>query len=60
MRIGQAYQQKTEKIFVYEEKKFGRIDSWLTFLTTIKPNLKVSLCLQLGHEQFRKCKFKII
>ena len=27
MRIGQAYQQKTEKIFIYEEKKFGRIDS---------------------------------
>ena len=27
MRNGQAYQQKTEKFFVYEEKKFGRIDS---------------------------------
>ncbi len=25
----QAYQQKTEKFFVSEEKKFGRIDSWL-------------------------------
>jgi len=24
----QAYQQKTEKFFVSEEKKFGRIDSW--------------------------------
>ena len=24
----QAYQQKTEKINVSEEKKFGRIDSW--------------------------------
>ena len=31
MRNGQAYQQKTEKIFVYEEKKFGRIDSWFEF-----------------------------
>ena len=27
MRNGQAYQQKTEKFFVYEEIKFGRIDS---------------------------------
>ena len=27
MRNGQAYQRKTEKFFVYEEKKFGRIDS---------------------------------
>ena len=27
MKNGQAYQQKTEKIFVSEEKKFGRIDS---------------------------------
>jgi len=25
----QAYQQKTEKFFVIEEKKFGRIDSWV-------------------------------
>jgi len=24
----QAYQRKTEKFFVSEEKKFGRIDSW--------------------------------
>jgi len=24
----QAYQQKTEKFFVSEEKKFSRIDSW--------------------------------
>jgi len=24
----QAYQQKTEKFFVSEEKKFGRINSW--------------------------------
>jgi len=24
----QAYQQKSEKFFVIEEKKFGRIDSW--------------------------------
>ena len=29
MRNGQAYQRKTEKFFVYEEKKFGRIDSRL-------------------------------
>ena len=27
MRKGQAYQRKTEKFFVYEEKKVGRIDS---------------------------------
>ena len=27
MRNGQAYQQKREKFFVFEEKKFGRIDS---------------------------------
>ncbi len=26
----QAYHQKTEKFFVSEEKKFGRIDSWAT------------------------------
>jgi len=25
----QAYQQKTEKFFVIEEKKFVRIDSWV-------------------------------
>jgi len=25
----QVYQQKTEKFFVSEEKKFGRIDSWM-------------------------------
>ena len=30
MRNGQAYQQKTEKFSVYEEKKFGKIDSWMT------------------------------
>ena len=29
MRNGQAYQQKKEKFFVSEEKKFGEIDSWL-------------------------------
>ena len=28
MRNGQAYQQKTEKFSVSEEKKFGKIDSW--------------------------------
>ena len=27
----QAYQRKTEKIFVSKEKKFGRIDSWSSF-----------------------------
>ena len=27
MRNGQAYQQKTEKFSVSEEKKFGKIDS---------------------------------
>ena len=27
MRNGQAYQRKTEKFFVSEEKKFGKIDS---------------------------------
>ena len=31
MRNGQAYQQKTEKFFFYEEKKFGRIDSYSIF-----------------------------
>ena len=29
MRNGQAYQQKTEKFSVSEEKKFGKIDSRL-------------------------------
>ena len=28
MRNGQAYQWKTEKFSVSEEKKFGKIDSW--------------------------------
>jgi len=28
----QAYQQKTKKFFVSEEKKFDRIDSWFSFL----------------------------
>ena len=28
MRNGQAYQQKTEKLSISEEKKFGKIDSW--------------------------------
>ena len=32
MRNGQAYQRKTEKFFVYEEKKFGKIDSRKLFL----------------------------
>jgi len=31
----QAYQQKTEKFFVSEEKKFGRIDSWSGFVIEI-------------------------
>ena len=31
MRNGQAYQRKTEKFFVSEEKKFGKIDSWNYF-----------------------------
>ena len=38
MRNGQAYQQKMKKFFVSDEKKFGRIDSWLTFLPVIKNN----------------------
>ena len=35
MRNGQAYQRKTEKFFVYEEKKFGRIDSRTSFFVTV-------------------------
>jgi hypothetical protein len=37
----QAYQQKTEKFFVSEEKKFGRIDSWMNkvFLPVLAPIL---------------------
>jgi len=31
----QAYQQKTEKFFVSEEKKFVRIDSWFKFKAVI-------------------------
>jgi len=30
----QAYQQKTEKFFVSEEKKFGRIDSQVSISST--------------------------
>ena len=32
MRNDQAYQQKTEIFFVYEEKKFGKIDSRISEL----------------------------
>ena len=32
IRNGQAYQQKTEKLSVSEEKKFGKIDSRCNFV----------------------------
>jgi hypothetical protein len=32
----QAYQQKTEKFFVIEEKKFGRIDSCVNFINILR------------------------
>ena len=32
MRNGQAYQRKTEKFSISEEKKFGKIDSWIKSL----------------------------
>ena len=31
MRNGQAYQQITEKFSISEEKKFGKIDFWLSY-----------------------------
>jgi len=49
----QAYQQKTEKFFVSEEKKFGRIDSrsqsYIIFLTQ---NLSYFFYLVIANLQF--------
>ena len=46
MRNGQAYQRKTEKFSVSEEKKFGKIDSWCRDVEAISP----------GHRIFQKLK----
>jgi len=42
----QAYQQKTEKFFVSEEKKFGRIDLGIVELG-IEPRMSLSKCFGL-------------
>ena len=50
MRNGQAYQQKTEKFSVSEEKKFGKIDSRMetTAFKVIKHNDKYFLKMLQG------------
>jgi len=44
----QAYQRKTEKFFVSEEKKFGRIDSRLS-VTLSQQNLNDSILFISSH-----------
>ena len=48
MRNGQAYQRETEKFFVSEEKKFGKIDSWLSTTISWFPKILQITCLLGG------------